>query len=432
MSQQQPTVPPTCPVSSYAERFDPFADSYLSDPFSYLKHAREEEPVFYSPKLRAYVVTRYGDIRAVLQDTDTFSPRNVLDPVTPFYPTTVANLVDKKIGTDPMLVNEDEPTHIPRRRRFSRYLLPEQVAKLEPWIRNLVTEYLDRLVDRGQADIVKDLAWEIPALVVFKLLGVPDSEIEDVKKFAVRRSELMWGRPTEQEQNDLVDSMGEFWDYCRGHVERLRANPGDDMVSEAIRAEQEDPELFYEGYAYNLTFNFLFGGHESTTNALANGICALLEHPDQWRALCDDPSLITNAVHEIIRFAPSANEWRRFATRDTQIGDVAIPEGSTVVIVLGSGNYDETVFDDAGALDVGRKNAKAHLTFGVGRHNCLGAPLARAEIRIVLEELTRRLPHVGLVPDQTFTFAPHIAFRGVQRVLVEWDPGQNPVLGERA
>jgi cytochrome P450 len=368
MSQQPSTVPPTCPVSSYAERFDPFVEPYVSDPFSYLKHARDEEPVFYSPEIQAYVATRYSDIRAVLQDTETFSPRNVLDPVTPFYPTTLANLVDKKIGTDPMLVNEDEPTHMQRRRRFLKYLLPEQVARLEPWIRGLVTEYLDGFVDRGEADIVKDLAWELPALVVFKLLGVPDSEIEDVKRFAVRRSVLLWGRPTEQEQNDLVDSMGEFYDYCRGHVERLRANLGDDMVSEAIRAEQEDPELFYEGYAYNLTFNFLFGGHESTTNGIANGIRALLEHPDQWRALCDDPSLVAKAVHELIRFAPSANEWRRLTTRDTQIGDVAIPEGSTVVIVLGSANYDETVFDNAGALDVCRKNAKSHLTFGVGRH----------------------------------------------------------------
>ena len=298
----------TCPVSKLGQDFDPFVNPYLANPQAWLKQAREDEPVFYSPELNAYVVTRYTDIQAVMRDTDTFSPRNVLEPVTGLYPTSIAKLVDMQIGNGPILVNEDEPIHMERRRRLSGHFLPEWAARLEPWIRNLVTGYLDGFVQKGQADIVKDLVWEIPALVAFKLMGVPDNHVNIVKKFAVRRTVLTWGRPTEQEQNDLVDGVGEYWAYCREHVEHLRKNPGDDLVSEAIRAQRENPGLFDEDYAYNLTFNLLFAGHETTTNALANGIKALLENLEQWQAICAHPELIPNAVHEIIRFAPSVND----------------------------------------------------------------------------------------------------------------------------
>jgi cytochrome P450 len=430
MTQPAPQTA-TCPVSHFAQSFNPFADPYLADPPAYLRQARGEEPVFYAPELDAYVVTRYDDIRAVMRDTDTFSPRNVLEPVTGLYPSSIAKLVDMEIGNGPILVNEDEPIHTERRRRLSGHFLPEWAAKLEPWIRSLVTTYLDTVVRRGRADIVKDLAWEIPALVAFKLMGVPDEDVDIVKKFAVRRTALTWGRLAEQEQNDLIDGVGEYWAYCRQHVNRLRGNLGDDLVSEAIRAQRENPGLFDEDYAYNLTFNLLFAGHETTTNALANGLRALLEHPGQWQAICDHPELIPNAVHEIIRFAPSVNDWRRLATADTRIGDVAVPAGSTVLIVLSSGNFDETHFDHADQLDVRRANAKQHLTFGVGRHTCMGAPLARTEMQIVLEELTRRLPHMHLIAGQEFTYAPVISFRGVERVLVEWDPKANPVAADR-
>jgi cytochrome P450 len=418
-----------CPVD---HTFNPFVDPYLADPPAYLQRARAEESVFYSPTLDAYVVTRYADILTVMRDTDTFSPRNVLVPVTPLYPSSIAKLIGMEIGDGPILVNEDEPIHTKRRRRLSQHFLPEWAAKLEPWIRNLVTEYIDRIVRRGEAELVRDLFWEVPALVAFKLMGVPDEDVEIVKKFAVRRTVLTWGRPTEEEQNELVDGVGEYWAYCRQHVDRLRGNLGEDLVSEAIRAQREDPDLFDEAYAYNLTFNLLFAGHETTTNALANGARALLENIDQWRAICYQPGLIQNAVHELIRYAGSVMEWRRLTTKDTQVGNVMIPEGSTVVIVLGSGNFDEAQFDDPAELNVMRENAKRHLTFGVGRHTCMGAPLARTEIQVVLEELTRRLPHMRLVPDQQFTYTPNISFRGVEHVHVKWDPATNPISTDRA
>jgi hypothetical protein len=418
-------------MSKYAESFNPFQDPYLANPFAWLEHARAEEPVFYSADLNAFVVTKYEDIAAIMRDTDTFSPRNVLELITPLYPSSLQKLISAEVGNGPILVNEDEPVHMQRRRRLTTHFLPEWANRLEPWIRDLATGYIDKMVTKGEADLVKDLFWELPALVAFKLMGVADEDIELVKQFAVRRTVLTWGKPDEAEQNQLVDGVAEYWAYSVKHVNRKREELGDDLVSETIRASREDPELFDPDYAYNLTFNLLFAGHETTTNALANGSRALLENLDQWQAICDDPSLIPNAVHEIIRYAPSVNEWRRITTTNTKIGEVEVPEGSTILIVLGSGNFDENQFTHADQLDVCRENARRHLTFGVGRHTCPGAPLARTEMKVVFEELTHRLPHIRLVEGQQFHYSPSISFRGVESVQVCWDPAQNPVPADR-
>jgi hypothetical protein len=177
--------------------------------------------------------------------------------------------------------------------------------------------------------------------------------------------------------------------------------------------------------------NFLFAGHETTTNATANGMRALLENTEQWHALCADPSLAGNAVEEVLRHSSSVIAWRREAVRDAVIGGVAIPAGSKVLAVTGSANHDESVFPSPETFDITRANARKHFAFGVGRHLCLGAPLARVEMQIFLEELSRRLPHMRLVAGQTFSYSPNTSFRGPDQLLVEWDPQLNPLDGDR-
>ena len=170
--------------------------------------------------------------------------------------------------------------------------------------------------------------------------------------------------------------------------------------------------------------NFLFAGHETTTNATANGLLALMENRDQWDALCGDPSLATNAVEEILRYSSSVIAWRREVVDDVIIGGVTLPAGSKVLAVTGSANHDESVFPEAEKFDITRANAKRHFAFGIGRHLCIGAALARIEMQVFLEELTRRLPHMRLVAGQEFVYSPNTSFRGPEHVRVEWDPTQ--------
>jgi cytochrome P450 len=171
--------------------------------------------------------------------------------------------------------------------------------------------------------------------------------------------------------------------------------------------------------------------HETTTNARANAIRALLEQRDQWEAICEDPSLIPNAVEECLRFSGSVVAWRRFTTKPATIRGVNIPPGANVLIVMASGNRDEDVFVEPDVLDVRRPNARRHLAFGFGNHTCLAAPLARLELRVILEELTRRLPHMRLIAGQQFPYAPNTSFRGPRTLLVEWDPADNPMPSDR-
>jgi hypothetical protein len=421
----------TCPVSHLASEFNPFVDPYLANPYEFLARARAEEPVFYSPELGYYVVTRYEDIRSVFRDTEHFSATIALEPLTPLYPSSIEKVVEVGYVPGPVLVNEDEPIHRTRRKRIGEKFSPKRVQELEPKIRSIVTDYLDRFVARGHADLVDDFVWEIPALVIFIFLGVPEDEAPLVKRFAARRTLFTWGRPTEEEQNQLVDEIGDYWDYCKAHVARLKANLSDDFMSDVIRVHQEDPELIDEVYLYNTMLNFLFAGHETTTYASSNAFRALLEHREAWDQLCADPSLIPNAVEEMLRYNSSVIAWRRRALADTSAGGVDIPEGAKVLLVTGSGNHDDEVFPDGETIDIRRPNANRHIAFGFGNHTCMGSPLARLEMRIILEELTRRLPHIRLVEGQRFQYSPNTSFRGPDHVLVEWDPSRNPVPADR-
>lgn len=425
------TTTGACPFSAIGSEFNPFVDPYLADPYEFLARARREEPVFYSPEIDYWVVTRYRDVQAVFRDTDHFSATIALEPLTPLWPSSIEKVIEVGYVPGPVLVNEDEPLHRTRRKRIGEAFAPRRIRELEPRIREIVTAYLDRFVQRGHADLVDDFVWEIPALVIFMFMGVPDDEAGVVKQFAARRTLFTWGRPVEEEQNQLVDEVGTYWNYCREHVARLQANPGDDFMSDVIRAHQEDPELIDENYLYNTMLNFLFAGHETTTNASGNGFRTLLENRAAWEEICADPALIPNAVEEILRYSSSVIAWRRRATAAVTVGGVEIPEGANVLLATASGNHDEDVFPDGGTFDIHRGNANRHLAFGFGNHNCLGSPLARLEMKVILEELTRRLPHLRLTEGQAFEYSPNTSFRGPDHVLVEWDPTRNPVAADR-
>jgi hypothetical protein len=423
-----------CPVSHLAESFDPFNDPYLQDPYTFWMGARQEEPVFYSPTLDYWIVSRYADVRQIFMDTDSFSAVISITPLRELCAAAVDELVKAQMVMGPSLVNEDPPIHTRRRKPIRDSLVdPKRIAAMAPRIRELANQYIDRFVERGHADLVADFAWEIPALVAFSLMGVPDEDIERAKEFSGRLALFTWGYPTDDEQTQLAAGMGQYWTYAKEHVQRRLQEPTDDYISELIKAWRSpgNEDLFDENYLVTTMMNFLFAGHETTTNATANGLRALLEHRDQWNALCADPESAPGAVEESLRYSSSVIAWRREVVRDVVIGGVDIPAGSKVLAVTGSANRDPEMFPEPEDFDIGRTNANKHLAFGIGRHLCLGAPLARLEMRIFLEELTRRLPHMRLVPDQDFDYTANTSFRGPSHLLVEWDPHANPVEADR-
>lgn len=432
-SQQQAAQPTGCPVGGYADRFDPFDEPYLSDPYSFWADVRRDDPVFFSPSLDYWVVTRFDDVREVFR-SPAFSASISITPLKELCPAAVDELVKAQMVMGPSLVNEDPPLHTRRKQHIRDALVsPQRIETVTPRIRELATQYVDRFVRTGRADLVADFAWEIPALVAFSIMGVPDEDVERAKEFSGRLAMFTWGHPTDAEQQKLAAGMGQYWQYAREHVQRRLQEPTDDYISTLIAAWRTpgNEDLFDENYLVTTMMNFLFAGHETTTNATANGLRALLEHRDQWEALCADPELAPDAVEEILRYCSSVIAWRRLAIEDTVLGGTTIPAGAKVLAVTGSANHDEAVFPDGEDFDITRPNAKMHFAFGFGRHLCLGAPLARIEMQIFLEELTRRLPHLRLVPNQEFHYSANTSFRGPDRLLVEWDPKLNPLPEDR-
>ncbi|WP_417764801.1 cytochrome P450/oxidoreductase [Shewanella chilikensis] len=422
-----PKDPHGCPVSSEADAFDPFSPTYQADPADVLRWSREREPVFYSPKLGYWVVTRYEDVKAVFRDNTLFSPANALEKITPFSSEAEAVLKRYNYGMARTLVNEDEPAHLERRRALMFSFSPEELMHHEPMVRRLTREYVDRFVNKGKADLVNEMLWEIPLTVALHFLGVPEEDMGKLREYSIAHTVNTWGRPTPEQQLKVADSVGKFWNYAGKVLERMREDPsGHGWMKYAIRRQKELPDVITDSYLHSMMMAGIVAAHETTAHATANALRLLLEDINTWNRICQDPSLIPQAVEECLRHSGSIVAWRRVALEETEIGGVKIPKGGKLLIVNSSANHDQSYFEDADSIDIFRDNASEHLSFGYGSHQCLGKNLARMEMCIFLEELTRRLPHMRLSPNQEFKYLPNIAFRGPENLFVEWDVNLNP------
>ena len=228
----------------------------------------------------------------------------------------------------------------------------------------------------------------------------------------------MFGCPNEDEQVDVAVGMADFWRYCEALANARRTQPEDDFASDLVHTPDESGAPLSQQEVATILFGLLLAGHETTTNLLGNGLRRLLEHPASWRDLCRDPSLIPNAVEEILRFDSSVINWRRKTTRPVTIGGVDVPADANLFVAIAAANRDPAHFNNPDGFDIGRSNARDHLSFGGGAHLCLGAPLARLEARVVFEELTRAAPDLALVADQAFDFMPIVGFRGPRSLRV--------------
>ena len=419
--------PTGCPISANAAAFDPFEGPYQVDPADALRWSREQEPVFYSPKLGYWVVSRYEDVKAVFRDNAVFSPSIALEKITPVSQEALDTLKRYDYAMNRTLVNEDEPAHMERRRALMESFTPEELAHHEPMVRRLTREYVDRIVDKGKADLVDEMLWEIPLTVALHFLGVPEEDMDTLREYSIAHTINTWGRPSPEEQVAVAEAVGKFWQYAGKVLDKMRRDPsGHGWMQYGIRRQKELPEVVTDSYLHSMMMAGIVAAHETTAHASANMLRLLLENRDVWEEICANPSLIPNAVEECLRYSGSVVAWRRIATADARIGDVDIPKGAKLLIVSASANHDERHFENADALDIYRDNTTDHLTFGYGSHQCMGKNLARMEMRIFLEEFTRRLPHMELTPGQTFTFLPNTSFRGPDHLWVQWDPAQNP------
>jgi cytochrome P450 len=380
--------------------------------------ARAEEPVFWAPEIGYWVITRYDDIRAILRDPERFSASNALTPVKPLPDEAVALLRDGGFTVQPVQVNSDPPVHGRIREVAKQFLNAKRFMSYQDQIRALVEAYVARLEGLEEADLVKVMTYELPARVIFLLMGIPDVDTADIKRWADNRLMVTWGRLSDAEQIDAAREMLDYWTYCKALVDARIDRPGDDYPSALLRLRNGDDSLLTVNEIYCLVFGILLAGHETTTNASTNIVRALLQRPEIWRRLGAEPALVLNAVEEGLRFATSVVAWRRRATADVEIAGVTLPAGSDLLLALTSANRDAALFADADTLDPERRNARQHLSFGIGIHTCIGAPLARLQLKIILETLTGRFPDMTLVDGQEERWVRTISFRGPEVLRV--------------
>lgn len=400
--------------------FDPFGTAYLADPYEVLRTLRQEQPIFYDEELDYWVLTRYADVDAVFRDPDTFSAVLVQDPIFALSPKAVAILSE---GFRPLktLSNLDGPEHVRTRRATMVGFSPGRLRGMEPLIRHTAADHLEAMAAAGTpADFIAALAYPLPAAIIFALLGFPPEDTEMLKGWCGNRMAFSWGRPTEAEQLEIARDMVDYYRYCEGHIENRLKDPGDDFTSDLLAIYHDDPEAISVAEITHIVYGLSFAGHETTTNLLANTLRRVLETDGTYASIASDRSLIPGAVDEGLRHDSSVISWRRVATKPTVIGEVELPEGARLLLSLAGANHDPESFARPEQFDLHRDNANRHLSFGFGKHYCLGATLAKLEISTVLDELVGSFPDLGLVTDQEFSFDPNVSFRGPAQLLVEW------------
>jgi cytochrome P450 len=289
-------------VSPKAAEFDPFEDDYQQDPPEYVRWSREEEPVFWSPKLNYFVVTRYADIKAIFRDNITFSPSIALEKITPTGDEANKVLASYGFALNRTLVNEDEPAHMPRRRVLMDPFTPEELKAHEPMVRELARAYVDRFIDDGKADLVDQMLWEVPLTVALHFLGVPEEDMDALRKYSIAHTVNTWGRPKPEEQVAVAHAVGNFWQLAGRILDKMRQDPsGPGWMKYGIRKQKDHPEVVTDSYLHSMMMAGIVAAHETTANATANAVKVLLQHRQVWQELCEDPSLIPNAVEECLR-----------------------------------------------------------------------------------------------------------------------------------
>jgi len=400
---------PVCPVRGY-EPYD------LSAPHSDWETFRGEASVFYHADTNYWIVSRYDDIKAVFDDWETFSSENAQAPMTPLG--AKAKKIIKVGGFTSGLSARTPPTHTRIRKVAQTAFSPRRFKAIEPQIEAIIDRHLSTLEGKQEVDFFREVAYPVPVLVLFTLMGIPDEDVDKLKDWASSRALLTWGNLTGDDQVSHAQGMVDYWNYCCALVAARKANLYDDFPSDMVRAQADGAEITDEEIA-GVMYSVLFAGHETTTTLMANALKVLMDNRSCWNALCADPSLIRGATEEILRYAPSIVSWRRLAKKATQIGGVDIPEGANILVIMGSGNRDENVYPAGEDFDISRGNARTHLSFGYGIHFCIGFQLAKMEFNIMLRELTKRFPDLQLADGHPINYIPNISFRVPNKLIIK-------------
>ena len=400
--------------------FNPLDPAFRADPYSVYRRLRSEAPIHRSA-FGALVISRYADCLAILRDPRSSSDRRNAEA---YQNAVEQGLIDpdQRLLRTPSFLVLDPPDHTRLRGLVSKAFTPKVVDGLRPRIQGLVDDLLDVVAGRGSMDVIEELAYPLPVVVICEMLGVPAEDRDTFKEWSRELARSL--DPEEVVPPEVVARRrragDSFLDYFRALIEERRRRPQEDLLSALIVAEEAGDKLT-EDELLATCILLLVAGHETTVNLIGNGTLALLRHPDQLERLRDDPALAQSAVEELLRYDPPVQFTGRTALQDMEIGGVTIQKGQQTVLLLASANRDPDQFPDPDRLDIARAD-NHHIGFGFGIHFCLGAPLARVEGEIVFGTLARRLRGLELRTEAP-EYKENIILRGLRALPVGFTAG---------
>lgn len=376
-------------------------DFWGRDPHEELAWLRHNDPVYFDERNGVWGITRYDHVRECEINPATFSSAHGIRPDS---------------GPNPMLIEMDDPAHARRRALVQHGFTPKQVRALEPVIRSIVDDLIDRVEGRRRFDLVQDLAAWVPLQVIGDMMGMHE---RDHPKLLEWSDDLMRGLGASDPAliEKMTSAFSQWQTFIEDAMQHRRREPGEDLVSILVNAEVDgskldDLELIFD------TLLILIGGDETTRHVMTGGMFQLMRHRDQWEALRQDRSLMNGAVEEMLRWVSPVKNMARSATRDVDFHGKHIAQGQKLLMLYPSANRDEAHFADPFRFDI-RRTPNDHIAFGVGPHFCLGASLARVELRVFFDRLLERLPNLRPAVDEDPPHRPANFISGYESLVVE-------------
>lgn len=404
-------------TANSAPLFNPLSPEFIKNPYPHYERMRTTDPMHLTP-LGVYVASRHAEASLVLRDKR-FGKDHEARTIRRYGPKIMDEPAFRSFGH--MMLQADPPDHTRLRGLVVKAFTARRVEDMRPRIQQIVDETLDRIIPLGKMDLIEDFAFRLPVTIICDMLGIPEEHREVFytrARVGGRILDPVPMSPDEIKEANAGTTMSNL--YFQQLFELRRKQPGDDLTTQLVQAEEDGSKLSNEELTANIVL--LFGaGHETTVNLIGNGMLALHRNPEQLALLKAKPELITNAIEEFLRYDSSVQMTGRTALEDIEdLGGKRIPKGESVLCLLGSANHDPAVYPDRPEqLDITRPNVRP-LSFGGGIHFCLGAQLARIEAEIAISTLLRRLPDMRLDDAVNPEWRPTFVLRGLKQLPASW------------